>query len=139
MKYVAFLFLLTCCHCSKVRNIEDVKVDADIVPYVKLFEDTYNVKSFNDIHIVDKLEGRWTVGTCYPYESKVEILRSFWEYSSELEKTSLLFHELGHCVMDWDHDDSKDDSGCPTSFMATNIPEQDCLEKIFKKKVYEQE
>lgn len=46
-------------------------------------------------------------GVCYVYstgEREIEIDTFFWNESSDLAKEELIFHELGHCVLNRDHD-----------------------------------
>lgn len=40
-----------------------------------------------------------------------------WNQYSEMERTFLIFHELGHCYLGRDHDDSKDSEGNCLSIM----------------------
>lgn len=36
-------------------------------------------------------------------DGRVEVVREFWESGSEARRESMLFHELGHCVLKRDH------------------------------------
>lgn len=49
----------------------------------------------------------------------VLILDSYWESASIADKEQLIYHELGHCILDRKHLDGKLDSGIPISIMDT--------------------
>jgi hypothetical protein len=36
----------------------------------------------------------------------IKINKKFWETASEVQRRILIFHELGHCVLDRRHDDN---------------------------------
>lgn len=49
-------------------------------------------------------------GVCFSYENgqhEVIIRESWWNSASDTYRESLLFHELGHCRLGREHDDSK--------------------------------
>jgi hypothetical protein len=48
---------------------------------------------------------------------KVIINSLFWDLNTELEKEKLIFHELGHCVLNRPHLDAKDLNGTCKSIM----------------------
>lgn len=49
--------------------------------------------------------------------NEIGIERGFWNESEESAKEWLIFHELGHCVLDRDHDNQKLDNGMWKSLM----------------------
>lgn len=60
-----------------------------------------------------------TVGWCKPLMRPLEIMidSGYWEDITELEKEQLVFHELGHCILDADHVEELDADGDPVSIM----------------------
>ncbi len=76
-------------------------------------------------------------GLCTRPNRKKEIQRivqisqteTCWGGLSSLNKETLLFHELGHCLLNRDHDDALFPSGAPKSIMATVLdgPYQACV------------
>lgn len=48
------------------------------------------------------------IGFCQP-PLRLMVLKSFWSTASEMEKMSLMYHELGHCALGLDHEDDVPD------------------------------
>lgn len=71
-----------------------------------------------------------TVGICYtntiinitgPY---IVLRRKSWNYLTPVEREQLLFHELGHCILEREHDETKIEfrgRRIPTSIMYPHI------------------
>jgi|GEM_PF-6063841 hypothetical protein len=55
-----------------------------------------------EIQFADLDEG--TAGVCYYLINRVEIDRRFWEKAKLYHKDELIMHELGHCVLNYEHD-----------------------------------
>lgn len=56
-------------------------------------------------------------GVCFSYPdgtTEVIIKETWWNSASQSLKESLLFHELGHCVLNREHDNETHDSGNTT-------------------------
>jgi len=71
---------------------------------------------------VANIEQRGTLGQCKSYSDgskQIVIDQSFWNSASELEREYVVFHELGHCLLGRDHDDTKDSSGKCISIMQS--------------------
>jgi hypothetical protein len=68
----------------------------------------------------NKREGQRTV--------KISKARACWSMSSEQNREALVFHELGHCLLNREHKDDLFPSGAPKSIMTTvlNGPYQPC-------------
>lgn len=95
------------------------------------------IEPFRVNNIVIKLEditkeaplGYRIIGLCYnyylnadkTYSFLVKIDKSFYETADEYTKRSLIFHELGHCLLNRKHLDGSDDFGFPLSLMNTLI------------------
>jgi len=62
------------------------------------------------------------IGQCAhdPNEPGTVIIdRTYWNSSTDLEREFLVFHELGHCVLDRDHLDEADGQGNCISMMTS--------------------
>lgn len=62
---------------------------------------------------------RIVVGQCFQYSNGYEIVikREFWDLVSETARTLLIFHELGHCVLNRQHEERR-----PSIMMPVNLP-----------------
>jgi hypothetical protein len=82
----------------------------------------------------EKLEifDKEVIGKCvyHPDKLSVRIDRNFWVHATKVQKRALVFHELGHCLLDLSHDSRMKD-GCPRSIMKGNITVyEDCLDGV---------
>lgn len=60
------------------------------------------------------------IGTCLTYEDGTHLInvdRSYWAVSSDLEKEFLIYHELGHCLLERSHTNIKNQRGICQSIM----------------------
>jgi hypothetical protein len=93
----------------------DVK-DSDLIPYYTRFLNYNKVITHQDvppapsleIKFSDSLGGR-VIGLCTWYGNghrSVQIAKWFWQSHGESAKEQLMFHELGHCLLDRQHNDT---------------------------------
>lgn len=61
----------------------------------------------------------------------VRVSRKRWAQLSPGQKTNLIFHELGHCVLDLPHDDRRKNNNCPASEMHSAIMTDFCFFELF--------
>lgn len=101
-----------------------VVVDAEFVPYLEAYETEKGSKS-RPVSIVFGDTGEM-VGLCYSYNTgdrRIVVNRDYWTRVSDEFRTTLIFHELGHCDLGQDHRDDKRESGAFSSIMnPTNFP-----------------
>lgn len=60
------------------------------------------------------------VGRCLTYEDGSKVInidRVFWNNSTDLEKEFLIYHELGHCLLERSHTNVKNQRGVCQSIM----------------------
>jgi len=102
--------------------------------YVSSFESLFSVSVNTPIVFGDVGE---YAGVCYKYSSgysEIRINENNWEFLTEKQKEQLIFHELGHCVFDREHNDNFD-NGCPESIMRSYMFSQseinDCYNPFF--------
>ena len=113
------------------ESLTDYPTPCSFLPYIKKYETMKNgpIRSdirfkFEDLIKLNKDQFQWTITIKNLKEKKVGQCRkdriividyTQWEISNSSEKQVLLFHELGHCDLDKEHDDSQ------LSIMNSNI------------------
>jgi hypothetical protein len=101
MKYFLMLsFLITSCGVSqKSSNKEFIEYTQRFTQYTGINVTVpINFSSLKDY-----------VGVCITYSDgrkEIEIDLEFWDESEDLAREEVIFHELGHCVLDRDHDET---------------------------------
>ncbi|MBK8388607.1 MAG: hypothetical protein IPL23_04675 [Saprospiraceae bacterium] len=111
-------------------------VDRALWQHFKAFEDEAASRGFsinlNQLKIranISEISENGVLGQCQ-YNShlpnQVTIDKTFWNRSSELYKEFVVFHELGHCVLDRNHKEDKDSRGRCLSIMRSGLG--DCLD-----------
>ena len=140
--FLLILFLYSCGQIGKFKdNIKNPKnknprkyntTNPIFEPYIAKFE-LYYGKSITDIPInFSKLENR-IAGICYNWNfgyREIEIDKDQWEDElTEDRKLALIFHELGHCELGLDHNDSLRKDKCPHSLMHSVLVRENCLKK----------
>lgn len=108
MKYFCLVFI-TLCACNKAlpndpRTISGI--NSEMLPYVQYFESLLG-RGIGDIPIqFVRLQGS-AVGECVSWSSEYKEIRidpDYWITLENSTRESLIFHELGHCVLNRDHD-----------------------------------
>jgi len=142
MKILLLLFILS--SCGKIEDIIDHIHDpkdkdprANTVSnmvfdkYVSEFEYYYEGKVV-DIPINFSNLDEDIVGVCYTWTTghrEIEIDQEAWENLDEVRKYALIYHELGHCQLNRDHNDKKMKDGCKESLMNSFLLGEKCLIK----------
>lgn len=107
------LFLVGC--ASPIKFEKHLSVSVEFTPYIISFQEhaaQYGQNVRIDDLIVrfnDKLNGTETIGLCTTdrYETPIiDIQPDHWYNQNEYGRQVLMYHELGHCVLGLDHDDS---------------------------------
>ena len=122
----AILVLILCTSCGLTGRFDKVKKPSGYIrqfstsneifdTYVKKFEDHAKIKTGNmNYKVIDipinfgDTENDQFVGVCFTYsDGKKEIIikADWWNRVSTSSKESLIFHELGHCALDRDHNE----------------------------------
>jgi hypothetical protein len=71
---------------------------------------------------IQNIETRGTLGQCKSYSDgskQVIVDEQYWNRISDSEREYLVFHELGHCVLEREHNDGKDENGNCISIMQS--------------------
>jgi hypothetical protein len=124
MRYLILAGLLSAC-----GHTYQYSVPADIEPLVQKFRDESAARSFSlntsdlVIEVVDTLdssEGETSSAIClsqFNTTPKIELLDIIWNKASPTFKEVVLFHELGHCLLNRAHVNGFDNEGNPLSIM----------------------
>lgn len=102
-----FFLLSNSIACGQQYEQNNFKINADFQNYVDLFEEKIKQKVKIDIDY-NKLEYP-IVGVCITYTNgykEIQIDSDSWVEYDENYREELIFHELGHCVLGRDHDNS---------------------------------
>lgn len=120
MKYMlaTFAIILNIIMGIQVYSLFNNNIDTEFEPYVSEFEWFYGKKVKSGISFADLDDD--SVGMCYYVTGNIEIDRDYWETQDEFGKEELIFHELGHCVLNKGHNEHKMGE-CPASIMYPNL------------------
>ena len=121
--FLPFLCFCVFLSCSK----EDALVDSPLQRYLDDFMEEGNRRGFKINYETKKIEARLELhqddaklGWC-TYNSEtpnsITINSLYWDVLSALEKEKLIFHELGHCVLNRPHYDVVRSDGKCVSIM----------------------
>lgn len=121
-----FLLLLVSCGKNDFLNMQGEpkkhNTDKTFLDYVKNFE-SINGKIKSSIIFGDLKSPQ--VGVCKKWNNssyrEVEIDRNFWNNSSDEKREQLILHELGHCELNLNREDSFLDDNCPASVMRSYV------------------
>jgi len=121
-----FLLPLLLGSCQKENVPTPGQVDAELAVYLEDFMAEGEARDYEPIvdpYILDirfdTLTGSVT-GQCLTYSDgrrEVNISVSFWKNASAYEREFLVFHELGHCLLDREHLDTERADGTCLSMM----------------------
>ena len=89
---------------------EDMGIEIPGHLSISIVDDLYKISNPN-VDAVCWSNSKTKVG------EKIEIRRSRWEVLSEASREQLLYHELGHCVLNRDHRNDDSSTWCPSSIM----------------------
>lgn len=93
MKTLLLVFLLMFLGCG------EPPVDQRVKEYVRRFEAACNVESNASIVFGPMPAPNW-VGFCRRGTREVFLDEPFWDWATDLSREQIIFHELGHCVLD---------------------------------------
>ncbi|MDW3646292.1 MAG: hypothetical protein R8P61_04440 [Bacteroidia bacterium] len=107
-KVSLFLFVIFLCSCeAPIVNIESLFTD-----YVDRFEEEAAARGINIDFSEEGIEILLVDSTTYLYAGycdkdqtthQITIQRNFWDNVTERDRERLLFHELGHCILNRSH------------------------------------
>jgi len=127
LKIYAILFCVCLTACSK-----DTSIDDSLQPFYDRFIDEAKLRDIDftkedllvDLRIGEIPDNPSFLGICNYFgpdlNQEVLINILFWELLSPIDKEKLVFHELGHCVLNRQHRNDKAANGFCMSIMNTN-------------------
>ena len=132
MKYVFFILIAFIAHaCSDdmgAYNLES-SVSPELLPYVLSFEEEAAARGmsieWHQHDLIIELADIETeaVGRCLTFTDdtrRVEIDPTYWMGQTNIGKEFVVFHELGHCILDRGHLDEADRTGRCISIMHSS-------------------
>ncbi len=132
--------LLISCQTDIFQELENVqpsepqynKVDERLWLYFERFENeadtrglSIDLNTHNTTGEIEQITDDGVAGTCQygTHINHVTVDIKFWNNSSELLREFVVFHELGHCVLERDHEESSFDNGICRSIMRSGLEE----------------
>lgn len=132
LKYIVIALTLHLCLVSCSKDEAQV-IESELQTHFTNFEIEANAHGISiDISSIDingyiqNIESSGTLGQCKSYSDgsqKVIIDDKYWNRITEKEKEYIVFHELGHCLLNREHNDTKDENGNCKSIMQSGINE----------------
>lgn len=135
MKFISLIListlLLTITACSNTDELEEIRnlsgdVDAALVPYYEAFiqegeERGLNIDLSDIPGSIRDIPNAGVAGTCQfnPDGNILTVDLPTWNQSDDDFREYIVFHELGHCFLERDHDNSTDNSNNCLSIMAS--------------------
>lgn len=112
IKVVCLALMLSAC------GKKEAVVDPELSEYAMRFEREMGVTTEGINMGFGSLKSP-SVGLCSIKNGEVRITidRAFWDTIGEEQREHLMYHELGHCAMGLDHDNSIMGNNCPKSMM----------------------
>jgi hypothetical protein len=99
--------------------------DEELKPYVEYIQNYYGDILYGSYYFKDIPDK--VIGLCNHYDPKtITVDPEAWQQLSSGQKWALMLHEMGHCMLDKDHNDLKLLDQCPASIMNTYLVTTDC-------------
>ncbi|MEM9548245.1 MAG: hypothetical protein AAGA77_19845 [Bacteroidota bacterium] len=133
LKNYLFVLLAACLVSSCAHKVDGVRLDEELEPFWILFEEEAAERGIVFDNGVEQIEGylqnivdNGVIGACRRNDGEgrnrsVFIDKPYWVTATQLEKEYVVFHELGHCFLLLDHDDTENDNGECVSIMASGL------------------
>ena len=129
--FFSALLIQSCSTDETTAQSRFPNVDQALWPYYSAFEEAAIERGFdydlNQLKIsgeIKEIHQDGVAGSCRfgsHINNEVTIDLGFWNNSSSLYKEFVVFHELGHCVLLRDHDESIDNQGRCLSIMRSGL------------------
>jgi hypothetical protein len=104
-------------------------IHAAMRPYVEAFEEEANLRGLSFTQAINLLDTHFedisqtgVAGQCSwssQHPNTVTIDTPFWNNASDLSREFVVFHELGHCILNRGHNESQNANGFCLSIMAS--------------------
>ncbi len=120
--------LLLADSCSK-EELQEIRIDDKLAEYFEAFAAEGALRGiqidFREAQVeglIDQLDNKVS-GQCQhdaDAPDRVVIDPDYWERATHMQREFIVFHELGHCVLDRTHLDSKSQDGTCRSMMHSS-------------------
>ena len=111
MRLIFLIVLLA--SCAPPLSQQPAEVNSELVSYIDQFEEIsgqrYTGRTIFSTKEFLQQYGEQVIALCFKYTSgkkEIYIDEEFWEQADETYKQEAIFHELGHCVLNREHDSS---------------------------------
>jgi len=117
---------------SMLSETQSIKSSDELNYYVDKFKE-YSVKrgrhidmsgiviGFTSKTLTSNAYSQGTIGRCYTASKVIVINKDKWSELSNIEKESVVIHELGHCAMGLKHNEGHDVNQWPISIMYPSV------------------
>jgi hypothetical protein len=132
------ILLLLLVGCGE-KGLYEPKMDQEIRPH---FDEFLDVAKRNDKFVLpynitfeytsETIQGNKSiVGLCINLlvDHLVLIKTQYWSKATQNKQRQLIFHELGHCMLNRHHTTTYLEDGCPSSIMHAYVVSQPCVDK----------
>ena len=129
--FLSSVLLFAGCEIEEPAEVNNLYIAAELQPYFDLFEVEaaargldYNLSEENLEGYLLRIADDDVIGQCAfntEQPRRVTIDVTFWRRASDFEKEMVVFHELGHCVLDRDHVDDANPDGTCVSIMHSGL------------------
>lgn len=117
-KFLVFCFFLTAC-APRAHHTDVLQVTAELYPYVIRFEAEAE-KQGHMIQIKDLIASGEVIAFCNQTPGDTPLIKivdtAYWRNSTDAMKEHIMFHELGHCILNRGHTEAQKNYG-PESVM----------------------
>ncbi len=121
---IGWLFLSSCTTLSVAYT------DDEMLPYIEKFMFVTGADDYDMVMVTIKFRTLpdKSAGSCSYVTREISIDPEKWFDYTEMEKTGLIFHELGHCVFNLKHDSRiLEGTQCGISFMHYQMQNDRCI------------
>ena len=154
-KYYLSLLLVVCFGFSCAHKVDGVRMDEKLEPFFEIFEEEAALRGIVFNNEVEQIEGylqniidEGVIGACRRNDGEgknrsIFFDEPYWNTATHLEKEYVVFHELGHCFLELDHDDRENEKGECISIMASgtgscrdnfnSLTRDELLDELFSK------
>lgn len=117
-----YIYLL----CLYPKYMAEMRWNNSIAQHVKMFEKIYKISVHVPIYVspLPELHENYLFnGVCMPFQKRIILNKKFIQESGQdsFALQQLIFHELGHCVLNLDHNDDIMNNNCPKSIMHSRF------------------
>ncbi len=122
--FVCFLFFFVACQ-NENDTVPATEIDPEIQEYVDRFVEEAELRNVElDLKGLvarfNNIQGERVIGQCIVYTNdsrEIVLDQQYWISNVDVKRELLVFHELGHCVLDLGHNDDIDANGVCVSIM----------------------